>query len=201
MATDLISLINWLPQTKLHAPQLRTDTIIRTKLLNRLRQTIADHRLTLVTAPAGCGKTTLLATLPIAFPRLAVAWLALDRHDNDPIHLVMGLAGALRSLAEECCGSVLGLFHAGDRPDSLDVGMQAQRLMGLMINEVMEHVSDPIILILDDYHALTEPAAHACMDYLLQRLPAQMHLVINSRRTPPLALPRLRAEDGWLNSV
>ena len=149
--------------------------------------------MTVVAAPAGYGKTTLLAALPVTFPQLKIAWLALDRHDNDPIQLLVGLASALRTLAGDCCDPVSSLFHTGNRPDPLDLAVQAQRIIGLIINQILEHLSNPFVLVWEDCHRLTDPTVQATLNHLLERLPPQMHLIISSRSTPPLALPRLRA--------
>jgi LuxR family maltose regulon positive regulatory protein len=161
--------------------------------LNRLQQAVDTQPVTVVAAPAGYGKTTLLAALPVAFPHMKVAWLALDRHDNDPIQLVVGLASALRTLAGDCCDPVLSLFRAGDRPDPLDLAVQAQQIIGLIINQILEHLPNPFVLVWEDCHCLTDPTVQAALNHLLERLPPQMHLIISSRSAPPLALPRLRA--------
>ena len=87
---------HWLTQTKFQPPRLRDDLIIRQRLLDALEATVQTHRLTLISAPAGYGKTTLLSLLPRTFPALPVAWLSLDPEDDDPSRFLSALIAALQ---------------------------------------------------------------------------------------------------------
>jgi LuxR family maltose regulon positive regulatory protein len=197
----------WLTQTKLQPPLPRSDVIPRPRLLAALRDGLTSRRLTLLSAPAGYGKTTLLADCglrivdcgfdrhspaPIRHPPSAIrhqmAWLTLDEGDNDPALFLAYLVAALRRLNPACGATAQTLLS--DLPDP---GAQARRLVGVLVNDVMETLPDPFALVLDDLHLITEPTVYIALDYLLAHLPPQMHLGIATRHDPPLALARLRA--------
>jgi LuxR family transcriptional regulator, maltose regulon positive regulatory protein len=174
--------------TKLQPPLLRTDALPRQRLLDRLRGVLYSHPLTLISAPAGYGKTTLLATLPHAFPDLPLGWLSLDEEDNDPAQFLGALIAALQRLHPACgVDAEILLSNLGDP------GSEARRVVGTLVNEVLEAMPEPFVLVLDDLHVITEPEIYAVLDYLIERLPPQMHLAVASRRDPPVALARLRA--------
>jgi len=178
---------DWLVQTKLHPPLLREDVIPRPRLLDALRHALTSYPLTLLSAPAGYGKTTLLAALPHAFPELSLAWLSLDEEDNDPARFLIGLVAALRRLNPACGTTAQTLLAGLSNP-----GAEARRIIGVLINDILETLPDPFVLILDDLHLISELTIFAALDYLLERLPPQMHLVMAARHDPPLALARLR---------
>jgi LuxR family maltose regulon positive regulatory protein len=177
--------------TKLHVPSLRRDLVSRQRLLERLNQGL-HRRLTLVSAPAGFGKTTLLAEWIQGLERggdspVKVAWISLDHGDNDPARFsaylieVLGRAGELLAQA-----SVPGLEFAGSR-------LQEQHLVEL-INQVATQ-PEAFVLVLDDYHLITSQAIHDAVVYLVDHLPENLHLILATRADPPLPLPRLRARD------
>lgn len=174
--------LDWLVQTKLQPPFLHTGTIERQRLLEALQAAVVAHPLTLISAPAGYGKTTLLAALPRLLPEMQIAWLTLDTDDNDPARFLGGLLSALQRLNPD--------FGAG-------VGQQLatdpRRVMILLINEIMEHLHGPLALVLDDLHFITDPRIYAALDFFIERLPQQLRLVIGTRHDPPLALARLIA--------
>ncbi len=201
---------DWLVQTKLQPPMPRSDVITRPRLLAALRDGLTSRRLTLLSAPAGYGKTTLLAQaiadfrLPIPDSGLRpahdltienrkskienpAAWLTLDEGDNDPLLFLAYLVAALQSLSP-ACGTT-----AKSQIENRKSKIETQRIVGVLINDVLETLPDPFVLILDDLHLVTEPAVHLALDYLLEHLPPQMRLAIATRRDPPLALARLRA--------
>jgi LuxR family maltose regulon positive regulatory protein len=178
----------WFPQTKLRPPQVGGSTLPRPHLLAQLRAAVLAHRLTLLAAPAGAGKSTLLAALPGALPGLPVAWLALDAEDNDPTTFVSALVLALRAALPTLGRATEALLDSLPEP-----GAQLRRLVGTLINDLLAAAIGPFILVLDDLHAVGEPAIHTALDYLLERLPDDAHVVIASRYDPPLALARLRA--------
>ena len=162
-----------IPKTKLQPPYLRQPIVPRP----RLREVFLDSRpLTLITAPAGSGKTTLV--LEWFAPRASrVAWLSLDADDNDPIRFAHGMVAALRT--------------AGARL-RIPTGM---RRLKPIITEVVNHLHevDPLILVLDDYHVITEASIHAALTYWLDHIPDSLRLVLVTREEPPLPLARLRA--------
>jgi LuxR family maltose regulon positive regulatory protein len=179
---------NWLARTKFHPPLLREEVIARQRLLDPLRDTAISHSLTLLSAPAGYGKTTLLAALPSADLGLPVAWLSLDEEDNDPVRFVTAVIAALQRLNPACGTTAQSLLtsrtHRGD---------DVRRVTSVLINDVLETLSDPFVLILDDLHRIAEPSIFVALDYLLEHRPPQLHLVAATRVDPPLALARLRA--------
>src|SRR5215208_4065710 len=119
--------------TKLQPPLLRTDTIPRQRLLDKLRAVLYSHPLTLISAPAGYGKTTLLAALPHAFPDLTLGWLSLDEEDNDPAHFLSALVAALQRLHPAC--GVDAEIHLSSLGNP---GSEARRVVGTLVNEVLE---------------------------------------------------------------
>jgi LuxR family maltose regulon positive regulatory protein len=175
-------------RTKLSPPLLRADVIPRERLLESLSAAVRSYRLTLVSAPAGYGKTTLLAALPHACPDLPLGWLSLEEEDNDPASFLAALIAALKRLNPDCCSAAQDLLVGLDNP-----APRARLIIGALINEVLEDMPEPFVLVLDDLHVITEPAIHAALGYLIERLPQQMRLAVATRRDPPLALARLRA--------
>jgi LuxR family maltose regulon positive regulatory protein len=188
--------------TKLYTPPLRPNLVPRTRLIERLNRGLAQGcRLTVVSAPAGYGKTTLitewLSDLRFAISDLGlapdkegaradrVAWLSLDRGDNDPVQFFSYFVAALQTVDERIGQNVQALLDAPQPPP-------AESLVVTLINDVAA-ASNPLVLVLDDYHTITELTIHEAMGFLLERQPPQMHLVITTRQDPPLPLSRLRA--------
>jgi LuxR family transcriptional regulator, maltose regulon positive regulatory protein len=141
---------------------------------------------TLVSAPAGSGKTSLLATWAATSADATIAWLSLDRHDDDPSRLWAGILGALRAT---------GRFPVGSRLHELvaPVGEVAPAFVDALVAEVAA-LGQPVWIVLDDVHVLRHVAALDSLALLLSRLGPEIHLVLASRADPPLGLPRLRLE-------
>jgi LuxR family maltose regulon positive regulatory protein len=177
-----------LAETKFYPPLLREDVIPRRPLLTDLRRRLATHPLTLLSAPAGYGKTTLLAALPVAYPNLPLAWLTLDEEDNDPVRFLTAFIVALQHL-NPTCGAIAQSLLTSRVHRVADV----RRVVSVLINDVLETLSRPFALILDDLHLINQPSIYVALDYLLEHRPSQMHLVAATRVDPPLALARLRA--------
>jgi LuxR family maltose regulon positive regulatory protein len=175
-------------QTKLCVPRLRSRIIARKRLVERAKAE-PGVVLTLVSAPPGYGKTTLMVELSQASSQsgAAVAWYALDSTDNDPslfvAYLVEGLAEALQ------IGSVLAPVAKLLR-SSTELNME--KILPTIINAVVAE-ERKCLLFLDDYHSITSPAIHSGLTFLLDHLPENMHVVVGSRSDPPLPLARLRA--------
>ncbi len=177
-----------LAETKFYPPLLREDVIPRRRLLDDLRSRLVTHPFTLLSAPAGYGKTTLLAALPVAYPDLPLAWLSLDEEDNDPVRFLTALIVALQHL-DPTCGEIARSLLTSRVHRVADV----RRVVSVLINDVLETLSQPFALILDDLHLINQPSVYVALDYQLEHRPSQMHLVAATRVDPPLALARLRA--------
>ncbi len=195
--------------TKLIIPPTRLGALPRTRLFTELDAVLAVP-LTLVAAPAGFGKTTLLAgwlqriaaggRLPadVTEPRPATrspqistaGWVSLDSGDNDPVAFGCALIGALR----------LGGAAVGATSLALLRGAQPRPLVAALVPLLNDLASLPgnTVLVLDDYHAISEPAIHEALAFVVERLPPRTHLILASRADPPLPLPRLRARGHLL---
>ncbi len=169
--------------TKLYAARPRADAVPRPRLYALLDRAL-EVPLTLVVAPAGFGKTTLVVQWLEATKRSA-AWLSLDTGDNDPASFLRYLIGALRTVAPQIGGVVLALLNAPQPP-------QPETLIALLINDLVAHAK-PLLLVLDDYHALDNTQIHEIVRRLIQRLPPHVHLIITTREDPSLPLARFRA--------
>ena len=171
--------------TKLHRPQIAENHLHRQHLLNRLDQ--RRHRpLTLISAPAGYGKTTL-ASCWLETCDVPSAWVALDKNDNDPYLFVSYLTGAVQHLFPDKLSKTQALLNTASVPP-LTV------LSNILVND-LEEVTEPFILALDDYHVIEEIEIHRIISTLLQHPPGSLHLVIISRHDPPLQLVSLRGRS------
>ena len=171
--------------TKLYVPRPRAALVPRPRLLARLDAGLAGP-LTLIAAPAGFGKTTLLAEWlsHTEHSRCTVAWLALDAGDSDPLQFLRYLIAALQTIAPAVGATTLNLLRAAQAPP-------LETLLPLLLNDLATLPEDSI-LVLDDYHVVDALPVHQALSFLLDHLPPQLHLVIASRVDPPLPLARLR---------
>ena len=183
-----------LPRTKFFPTLPQREIIARADLATWLQQEIPASRLVLVTAPAGYGKTTLLSTLPQVMPDYHLAWLGLDAEDNDPIRFLTGLGEAFSSIdpliklgIDNQLASSAGLVSSGDG------ALPLRQVMVTLINTILNLPAPPCILILDDLHEITLPAIYEALDYLIDNLPTQLHVILSTRRQPTLHLNPLRA--------
>ncbi|MDD3828351.1 MAG: LuxR C-terminal-related transcriptional regulator [Anaerolineae bacterium] len=160
----------------------------RPHLIERLSAGLDARKLTLVSAPAGSGKTSLiiawLSELRLARSDLALAWLSLDDKDNDPLRFFAYLVAALQSVDPRLGGEALHLLERTGPPP-------VEPLVTSLINGLAGRPS-PVILVLDDYHAIDDLTIHEAVGLLLERQPPQVHLAITTRHDPPLPLSRLR---------
>ena len=164
-----------IPRTKLRPPILRQPIVPRP----RLTKSFTDRRpLTIVSAPAGSGKTTL-ALEWLASNQANVAWLSLDSDDNDPLRFINGFLAALQTTGLKLRAP------SGQR----DIKMIVTEIINQFENKEM------VTLVLDDYHLITEASIHATLEYLLDHIPAALQLVLVTRTAPPLPLARFRARD------
>ena len=176
--------------TKLHTPSLRTHLVPRPRLLDLLNQSL-HCKLTLVSAPAGYGKTTLLCQW-LSECSLPYAWLSLDAADNDPTRFLSYLISALQHIEPDLGSSALDALRSSSVVPPIARSPIALPLT-LLLNDLTS-ASQPFILVLDDYHLIENPRVHELFSYLLDNQPAQMHLVTATRVDPPLPLARLRSQ-------
>ncbi len=168
--------------TKLHIPRPPSQLVRRSHLIERLQQTV-ERQLTLVAAPAGFGKTTLLSTWLQEAP-VSTAWVSLDSEDDDPTRFWSYTLTALDAVHLGLGAIGLPLLQSS-QPPPLEIILTA------IINSLAT-LSGDVVLVFDDYHVINAQSIHASVTFLLDHLPARLHLVIATRADPPLPLARLR---------
>jgi LuxR family maltose regulon positive regulatory protein len=171
-------------ETKLHVPRGRRGLVARPRLIERLSRG-AESALTLVSAPAGFGKTTLLTEWLADTPAdgRSAAWLSLDQPDNDPARFWKYLIAALETAAPAVGAGALSLLRSPQEP--------IEAVLATLLND-LSALSNDVVLVLDDYHVIDARDVQDGMAFLLEHLPPQMHLVIAGRADPALPLSRLR---------
>ena len=170
--------------TKLRAPRTRPNLVARPRLREALDRS-EGCRLTLVSAPAGFGKTTLLAEwLMERSEEDAVAWVSLEGSDNDPARFLAYVVGALQEVEGGLGEGVLASLNAPEPP-------LLEAVVGGLVNDLAA-AGGGLTLVLDDYHVIHSKSVHEAVSLLLEHLPEHVHLVIASRTDPPLPLSRLR---------
>jgi LuxR family maltose regulon positive regulatory protein len=172
-------------ETKLYVPRLRRGLVARPRLGERLSRGV-ESKLTLISAPPGFGKTTLLAEWLASAPTAerSVAWLSLDEADNQPVSFWTYLITALKTVAPEVGATALSLLQ-GPQPPPIET------ILATLLND-LSAVPNEVVLVLDDYHEVDTPDIGDGIAFLLEHLPAQIHLVITTRADPALPLGRLR---------
>jgi LuxR family transcriptional regulator, maltose regulon positive regulatory protein len=176
MATPILA-------TKLYIPPPRPKIVLRPRLIERLNEGM-HCKLTLISAPAGFGKTTLLSEWITSCQR-PTAWLSVDEGDSDPNRFLAYLATALQTVAANIGTGMLAALQSPQIPP-------IELLLSNLLNEIAAF-SDNFILVLDDYHLIDSQPVDQALVFLVEHLPPQMHLVIATREDPPLPLARLRA--------
>jgi LuxR family maltose regulon positive regulatory protein len=177
--------------TKLIAPYPRAPLVPRKRLLDRLDEGLA-HKVILVSAPAGFGKTMLVSEwmaerrnrndLP------PIAWVSLDSGDNDPVRFWRYILTACQAFDTGAGASIpLAILSSAPQPPF-------EALLTLFINEIAQ-LSDRVILVLEDYHFISTRQIHETLAFLIDHLPAALHLILITRSDPPLPLARLRARN------
>ena len=181
--------------TKFYIPPSRAKIVLRPHLVERLNEGLAtDCKLTLISAPAGFGKTTLVSEW-VAVCERPVAWLSLDDGDNDPTRFLMYLVSALQTLvlsedegiSTNIGARVLSVLQSPQPPST-------ESILTSLINEITT-IPDSFVLVLDDYHVIDSKSIDKALSYMLNHLPPQMNLVITTREDPQLPLSRLRARS------
>jgi LuxR family maltose regulon positive regulatory protein len=170
--------------TKLYIPQPRAKIVLRPRLIERLNQSLATGcKLTLLSASAGFGKTTLVSEW-IATCERPAAWLSLDEGDSDPVRFISYLVAALQTI-NAVIGEGLMIALQSHQPPSTEVILTA------LLNEIST-IPKNFLFILDDYHAIDSQPVDQALAFLVEHQPPQMHLVIATREDPSLPLARLR---------
>ncbi len=169
--------------TKLYIPPTRPRIVLRSRLIERLNECL-HCKLTLVSAPAGSGKSTLVGQWAASCGR-PVAWLSLDEGDSDPTRFLTYFVAALQTITKDMGKGVLEVLQAPQPPS-------IESILTTLLNEIA-FIPDHFILVLDDYHEIDSKPVDEALTFLLAHLPPQMHLVIASREDPHLPLAQYRA--------
>ncbi len=185
--------------TKLYIPSTRTKHVNRPDLIKHLHAGL-NRKLTLISAPAGFGKTTLVSAWVDALRQdphekqhnIKFAWLSLDERDNDQTRFLVYLISALRTIEENIASGMLSNLQSPQPPPF-------ETTLTILINEIAA-IPDRIILVLDDYHLIQAQPIHDVLTYLLENQPPNIHLVVATREDPPIPLARLRAK-GQLSEL
>jgi LuxR family transcriptional regulator, maltose regulon positive regulatory protein len=178
MATTILA-------TKLYVPPPRPKVVLRPRLIERLNEGLSTgSKLTLISASAGFGKTTLLSDWIVGCS-MPAAWLSLDEGDNDPIRFLAYVVAALQTVVPNIGAGVLAVLQSPQPPPT-------ESILTALLNEIAT-VSDKFVLVIDDYHVVNAKPVDEAVAFLLEHMPPQMHLVIATREDPSLPLARLRA--------
>lgn len=170
--------------TKINIPSSGTALVHRPNALEKLNKS-RTAKLTAIAAPPGSGKTTLVSEWARQCKR-SVAWVSLDKTDNDPAGFCTYLATALQAQHASIKGAALGMLNTLYTPP-------IEAVMSALLNEIAADPSD-LVLILDDYHVITNAEIHEGLSFLLHHSPANFHLIVTSRVALPLSLSRLRVQ-------
>ncbi len=173
--------------TKLYTPPLPSKVVARSRLIKQLTEgLITGHKLTLISAPAGFGKSTL-ASEGVATCGRPAAWLSLDENDNDAARFLIYLIGALQTISPKLGAELLGTLQSPQMPP-------IETILTALLNEITTFPSG-FILVLDDYHLTDSKPVDDALSFLIDHLPSQMHLIITTREDPSLPISRLRARN------
>jgi LuxR family maltose regulon positive regulatory protein len=173
-------------QTKLYVPELRPNLVPRPRLDKRLELGLQQGcKLTLLSAPVGYGKTTLVSNW-LSTQNYPIAWLSLDAEDNDPLRFWTYVIAALQTTHPELGQTLLASLQISQMPP-------IEKMLSNLINQITE-LPDKIILVLDDYHLIETIEIHNGLNFLLLHFPFQLHLIIITREDPPFPLPQMRVK-------
>ncbi len=174
-------------KTKINIPALKRDLVLRKRISAALSDGLrAGRKLTIISAPAGFGKTTLVCEW-LEAGKLPAAWISLDENDGDPARFLTYLVSALQTLIAGIGDEILGALQSAQT-------VSTQELTTILLNE-LDSVEDDFCLVLDDYHAIDSKAVDKLLAFFIDHMPRQMHLVLTTREDPALPLARLRAKN------
>ncbi len=177
--------------TKLYPPLPTDGLVIRHRLIERIQAGL-NNRLTIISAPPGFGKTTLLSEWLAANKNIKAAWYSLDEDDNEPGRFFSYIAASLRPLEPDSVPTLDSQLEAGSA--------NPRELTAALLNDLSEFSNKNVVLVLDDYHHITQQPIHDAVAYLIDHLPNNIHLVFISRVDPPLPLGRWRVR-GQLTEI
>ncbi|PKO13383.1 MAG: helix-turn-helix transcriptional regulator [Chloroflexi bacterium HGW-Chloroflexi-10] len=178
--------------TKLYIPAVRSNIVLRPRLLERLNEGLsAGNKLTLISAPAGFGKTTLVSEWVVTCGQ-PVAWLSLDEGDNDLARFLTYLVASLQTIQNDIGKGLLGALQSS-QPLTTNNGF----LLAPLLNEIAA-IPDTFILVLDDYHLVDSETIDHALTFMLDHLPSQMHIVLTTREDPSIPLTRYRVRGQMI---
>jgi LuxR family maltose regulon positive regulatory protein len=172
-------MLDRLLETKFHEPLWRSDGVIRPRINDQLQAGLMEQRkLTLVAAPAGYGKTTLITSWLHSFPESTRnIWLSLEKNDNEPARFLSYYATAWNRIGDFVLENILELLNTPHLPPF-------QNILDDVIN-ALARLEEPATLVLDDYHIITNSLIHEMLEYFLEHQPRLAHLIIITRSDPP----------------
>jgi ATP/maltotriose-dependent transcriptional regulator MalT len=171
--------------TKLYIPPPRQNVVMRSRLTERLNQGL-HRKLSLISAPAGFGKTTLVSAW-LAVSARPTAWLSLEEGENDLTRFLAYLVAAIQTIAPTIGAGLLDVLLSPQPPPT-------EAILTALLNDIAT-LPDHFVLVLDDYHLIDATSVDAALTFLLEHLPPQMHLVVTTREDPQLPLARLRVRN------
>ncbi len=170
--------------TKIVVPPARPHMVVRQRLLEVMEDAIS-RPLTLISAPAGFGKTTLITSwLYETGNESRTAWLSLDQDDSDPVHFAYYMIATLQGIEPRVGRAPISLLGSLKMPGLKD-------LMSLLLNEIAA-AQERILLVLDDYHTVRNPDIDSALSFLIERMPERLRLIVATREAPQLPLARWR---------
>lgn len=171
--------------TKLHIPSASQNIVHRPQLYEKL-DTGLTRKLILISAPAGFGKTTVVSDW-IHQQKIPTAWISLDKGDNDPVEFLNYIISGIQGIHKSFGAGALGLLNSPNRPSGKSIA-------GLLINEILQ-LTQNFLLVLDDFHVVESGEILELTAYLLEHIPANIHIVILTRSDPALSVSRLRSQQ------
>ena len=179
--------MSFILKTKVTRPQLkRHHLVLRGELIAKLKAGLS-RKLTVLSAPAGYGKTTLLCQW-IDQIQIPVAWYSADRSDQDCVQFFTYLIHAVQTVHPDVGQDALKQLQ------TQSISLSYQNILGRLLNEILV-VEKELLLVIDDFHLVQSKAVHDNLIFFIEHLPAQMHLFISTRSDPPLMLARLRSQN------